>query len=228
MKVEIFEQLGAKPSTSEERGLAQLHNNELSVFSPGISTAGFAEIRMAKTNPDRKIIATTIDKKGLEFAREIIKQVGIGNQIETRDEDLRSPWNYPPNYFDFIYARLVLHYLSAQELDRVLAGFSKSLITGGRTFIIVRSVKSINPEDPNHNYDPQTRFTTESFIGKNGEIVGTGLRYFHTSETIREHLQKAGLQIDSLEEYPETLYKDFLRKEKSQTPNFIIEAVARK
>lgn len=73
MKIEILEELGAKPSTSEERGLAQIRGTDLTIFSPGISTAGFAEIRMAKQNPNRKIIATTIDKEGLNFARDIIK-----------------------------------------------------------------------------------------------------------------------------------------------------------
>lgn len=55
MNIEILKELGAKPSTSEERGLTLLRNTDLMVFSPGISTAGFAEIRMAKANSDRKI-----------------------------------------------------------------------------------------------------------------------------------------------------------------------------
>lgn len=228
MNIEILKDLGSKPSISEERGLAQIKETDLMIFSPGISTAGFAEIRMAKQNPNRKIIATTIDKEGLNFARNVINQMGLDKQIETREENITSEWNYPENYFDFIYARLILHYLSAQELDKVLSGFKKSLKPGGRTFIVLRSEKSINPNDPNHSYDPITKFTRESFLGKNEEIVGTGLRYFHTKETISNHLQKAGLQIDSIEQYPEILYKDFLRKEISKTPNDVIEAVGSK
>ncbi len=228
MKIEILERLGAKPSISEERGLAQLRHTDLQVFSPGISTAGFAEIRMARANPKRTIIATTIDEKGLDFAQGIIEQVGLTDQVKTKLEDLTSPWSYSSEFFDFIYARLVLHYLSAQDLDKVLTGFNKSLKPDGRIFIVVRSVKSIDPQDPNHSFDPQTRFTTESYTDKDGKIVGIGKRYFHTPETIKEHLTKAQLRVVSLVEYPETLYKDFMREEISPTNNNIIEVVARK
>lgn len=227
MNIEILEELGAKPSTSEERGLAQLRNTDLMVFSPGISTAGFAEIRMAKTNPDRKIIATTIDKKGLEFAREIIKQVGLENQIETRDEDLRTG-SYSPDYFDFIYARLVLHYLSKQDLDKVLKEFNQSLKPDGKLFIVVRSEKNINKEDPDNSYDPETRLTTVSYRRADGTIEGTGSRYFHTPVTIQEHLKGAGLKVDEISEYQERLYKDFMRREISSREDHVIEVIASK
>ncbi len=228
MKIEILDELGAKPSTSEERGLARIRDTDLMVFSPGISTAGFAEIRMARANPNRKIIATTIDKKGLEFAREVIRQVGLENQIETKDEDLKSEWNYPANYFDFIYARLVLHYLSAKDLDVVLAGFNKSLKPNGKIFIVVRSEKNINKNDPNNSYDPETRLTTVSYRRADGTIEGTGSRYFHTPFTIREHLKKAGLKVDEITEYQERLYKDFMRREISPREDHVIEVVANK
>lgn len=226
MKIEILDELGAKPSTSEERGLAQIQDKDLMVFSPGISTAGFAEIRMARQNLNRKIIATTIDKEGLNFAREIINQVGLDSQIETREEDLRSDWNYPPNHFDFIYARLVLHYLSSQELDKVLAGFNKSLKEDGRTFIVVRSVKNVNYDDADNLYDPETKLTTVVYKNAEGKIVGSSKRYFHTPETISAHLAKAGMQINKSAEYQERLYKDFMRREISPRDDHVIEVIA--
>ena len=228
MDIEILRELGAKPSVSEERGLAQVRETDLMIFSPGISTAGFAEIRMARQNPSRKVIATTIDVKGLEFARDVIKQVGLEGQIETRDEDLRSEWNYPDNFFDFIYARLVLHYLSAQDLDKVLAGFERSLKPGGRTFIVVRSEKNVNKDDPNNSYDSETKLTTVSYRRKDGTVEGTGSRYFHTPESIGDHVKNAGLQIENVEEYQERLYKDFMRREVSPREDRVIELIASK
>lgn len=228
MENKILSELGAKPSVSEERGLAEIRNYNLMVFSPGISTAGFAEIRMARANPKRKIIATTIDEKGLKFAREVIEQVRLGKQIETKLEDLRADWDYPKDYFDFIYARLVLHYLSAQDLDKVLAGFKKSLKPAGKAFIVVRSVKNVNQNDPNNSYNFVTKLTTVSYRKADGTIEGVGARYFHTPETISEHVIKAGLSIDGLEEYQEQLYKDFMRREISPRKDHVIEVVVSK
>lgn len=228
MDIEILQELGAKPSISEERGLEQVRDSDLTIFSPGISTAGFAEIRMARANPHRKIIATTIDEKGLEFARYVIGQVGLEDKIETRLEDLREKWSYPYDYFDFIYARLVLHYLSAQDLDRVLLGFERSLKKEGRVFIVVRSDKNIDESDPNNSYDPVTKLTTVSYKKADGTIEGSGARYFHTPGTISWHIQNAGLKIDKLEEYQERLYKDFMRREISPREDHVIELLASK
>lgn len=223
----ILDELGAKPSTSEERGLAQLKDTDLMVFSPGISTAGFAEIRMAKQNQNRKIIATTIDKKGLDFANDVIAEVGLENQIETRDEDLRNG-SYPDNYFDFIYARLVLYYLSFVDLDNVLLKFYKSLKSEGQVFIVVRSVKNVDFNDPNTSFDSSTKLTTITYKKSDGTVEGSSVRYFHTPESIREHLQKAGFKITEVTEYQERLYKDFMRKEISPREDFVIEVIAKK
>lgn len=228
MGIEILEQLGARPSTSEENGLMLIKDSDLTIFSPGISTAGFAEIRMAKGNPERKIIATTIDQNGLQFAQDVINKVGLEDRIETKLEDLRDEWNYPSDYFDYIYARLVLHYLSRQDLDKVLAGFSGSLKADGRVFVVVRSEKNVDKNDPDYSYDPETSLTKVPYRGKDGNIEGWGGRYFHSPETISEHLQKAGFAVTDLKEYTEQLYKDFMRKEISPNIDHVIEVLASK
>ena len=228
MGVNILEELGAKSSISEEHGLALIKDTDMTIFSPGISTAGFAEIRMAQGNPNRKIVATTIDQKGLDLAKDMIGKVGLQGQIDTRLEDLRDDWVYPENHFDYIYARLVLHYLSQQDLDKVLAGFSKSLKSGGRAFIVVRSVKNVDYDNPDTTYDEETKLTKKVYRGKDGEIEGQSVRYFHTPESISEHLKKAGLEVGEVEEYQEQLYKDFARKEISPRKDHLIEVVATK
>ena len=52
-------------SISEKNGLELIGENDLNILSIGISTSGSAEIKMAKKNPSSKIIATTIDEKGI-------------------------------------------------------------------------------------------------------------------------------------------------------------------
>jgi cyclopropane fatty-acyl-phospholipid synthase-like methyltransferase len=223
----LLEELGAKPSASEERGLALLRQSDQLVFSPGISTAGFAEIRMVQGYQDRNVIATTIDRDGLQFAQDIIQQVGLTGQIETRLEDLREG-NYPADTFDFIYARLVLHYLSFQDLNAVLAKFATVVKQDGKVFTIVRSEKNVDRNNQNISFDPQTRLTTEQYYGKDGKAEGSSTRYFHTPESITTHMKAAGFRIDSVEEYQERLYKDFMRKEISPVEDHVIEVVATK
>ncbi len=227
MTEDILTSLGAQPSVSEERGLALLNDTDLVIFSPGISTGGFAEIRMAKSNPSRHIISTTIDDKGLSFAQEVIETSGVKNQIDTKLEDLRD-MNYPEDYFDFIYARLVLHYLSAQDLDAVLHRMYLSLKKNGRIFVVVRSIKNPNTNDPEYTYDPVTKLSRDVHRRADGSIEATSVRYFHSPESISEHLESAGFHIVAIEEYQERLYKDFMRKEISPNIDHLIEVVATK
>ncbi len=226
--MDILEELGSKPSISEENGLSKIRNTDNLIFSPGISTAGFAEIRMVKDNPNRKVIAITVDQKGLEFANETIKKLGYEKQIETKLEDLSKVWNYPEDYFDFIYARLVLHYLSKSDLDKVLNNFSKSIKSGGLLFVVVRSVKNVDQNDKYILYDPETCFTTIKYYDKTGKIEGESKRYFHTPQTISDHLKVAGFTVIELQEYQERLYKDFMRKEISPVEDFVIEVLCKK
>ncbi len=221
-------ELGAKPSPSEESGLSLVRDEDKTIFSPGISTGGFAEIRMVREHPARKVIATTIDKEGLAFAEDIIKSLGFQNQVETRLEDLTGEWKYPANYFDFIYARLVLHYLPVRDLEVVLENFAKSLKPEGRIFVVVRSVKNINANDPYVRFDPDTKMTTYPHYDSSGALLSTNVRYFHTPESIQTHLEKAGLKVGAIKEYQEQLYRDFMRRDMSPHKDHVIELVATK
>ncbi len=132
-----FNKLGAKFSPSEKKGVSLLEDTDVLVFCPGISTCGFAEIKMALQNKNRQIIATTLDTKGFEKTKKIIEQQGLSDQIRVKIEDVTKPMAYNDNYFDFIYARLILHYLTKQELDRTLTEFYRVLKPNGRVFIVV-------------------------------------------------------------------------------------------
>lgn len=225
-----LENLGRKPSQSEDRGVSILSAGDKVIYSPGISTAGFAEIRMAQQDQGREIIATTIDTKGLEFTNDLITRLGLQNQIKTRNEDLRSAWNYPPGSFDVIYARLVLHYLSVQDLDVTLRNFFRSLKSGGKMFIVVQSAKNIDEKDPNFDYDAETHFTSQSKYMADGTFVSVEKRYWHTPESMRVHLSTAGFVTDSVSEYDEQLYHDYARRSENISPKVahLLEIVVHK
>jgi cyclopropane fatty-acyl-phospholipid synthase-like methyltransferase len=210
----IVHEIGAKPSLSEESGLELIGLDDLAIFSPGISTGGIAEIRMALDHPDRKVIATTVDQKGYEYALNNINELELSDQILVRLEDLTKEFPYDAKSFDFIYARLVLHYLSYQDLNITLTNFRKSLKPGGKLFVVVRSVKNI--EGRNLPYDPETRFTTEPY----------GVRYFHSTQSISEHLTQTGFEVVNLKEYEEQLYTDFMRTKLAPAPDHLIEILA--
>jgi len=46
---------------------------DLSVYSPGISTGGVAEIKMVLDNKQRRVTATTIDALGIAQVRSTLK-----------------------------------------------------------------------------------------------------------------------------------------------------------
>jgi cyclopropane fatty-acyl-phospholipid synthase-like methyltransferase len=208
---------------SEKGGLAFLRDTDLLIYAPGISTAGRAEIEMVRRNPKRSIIGTTINQDGWGIANQTVREMGVEDQIEVRLEDLREENNYPSSFFDFIYARLVLHYLSAQDLDFVLKDFYKILKQEGRLFIVVRSEKDI-PEEAEISFDSHTKLTTIEHPGGSSEI-----RYFHTPENITKHLQEAGLVINQIDEYEEKLYIDFERKQESPyITDHLVEVCAHK
>ena len=228
MDLSALHELGAKPSLSEERGLALLRPGDKLIFSPGISTAGFAEVRMALEVPDRKIIATTIDRKGLAFTNDLIAKFGLGAQIESKLENLLDSWNYAPDSFDFIFARLVLHYLPADRLDAVLQNFAGSLKSEGRFFVVVQSTTNINPNDANFQYDPITHLSSVSKFSKDGRFLSIDKRYFHTNESIQQHLRAVGFSIESIRDYDEQLYHDYARTDEAigNKPSHLIEVVA--
>ena len=219
--------LGAKPSMSEEKGLALLRNDDLTVFCPGVSSGGFAEIRMALANKKRRIVATTIDTEGLNFTANNIRQLNLTSRIELKLENLLTDFPYPSNFFDYIYARLVLHYLSAQDLDKVLSNFKKSLKKSGHIFIVVRSEKCVDSKNADQEFDPATKLTKTYYRDGNNKISCAALRYFHTQESIRDHLEKAGFNIDYISEHVEQLYKDFMRTQIAPHLDYLIEVHAK-
>lgn len=220
--------MNAKPSISEDNGVAALTAQDLNVYSIGISTGGVAEIRMAKAEPGRHIIATTIDEKGARFAAEQVKEQGFDSQIEVKLEDVSKPLLYADNYFDFVYARLVLHYLPKQDLQKALSELHRVLKSGGRMFVVVRSTECDDAKGPNTTYDPETCLTTHTKTDQQTGHAHTTIRYFHTEDSISGHLRDAGFNVQYAKPYAEQLYKDFMRTDLSDTVDHVIELVVDK
>ncbi len=216
-----------KPSKSEKRGLKLLNPDMEKILSIGISTGGSAEINMARNCPKAKIIATTIDEKGLKFSIEKMSSYSEFAQIEAKIEDVSKPMPYSDNTFDYVYARLVLHYLNKQQLNDVLNEIYRVLKPNGTLFIVARNNKEWELTKPEFiiSYDEETNITTYYEQWKK-EIVRK--RQFLSEKQLEDILIQHKFKIKSVKSYKERLFTDYERTKKYQSkkPNYLTEVVA--
>ena len=212
-------------SRSEQDGLDTLSPTDLNILSVGISTGGKAEIKMLNMEPKRQVTATTLDENGLEMLRKQVEGTAITGRLDLRIEDISSDsLPYADTEFDFVYARLVLHYLSAQDLQIALRNIHRILKEGGRVFIVVRSKDTQELTKSNIiRYDKQTCLTT--YRAPSGR---SAVRYFHTIESISAAVKKAGFTPQSVGQFDEDLSPGFNRDTGQWIPNNVIELVATK
>lgn len=211
------------PSVSEQNGLAILTNEDLQVYSIGISTGGVAEMRMVELNPNCQIIATTIDLEGAKIAEKRIDEHGLSRQITVKIEDVSQPLPYKNDTFDFIYARLVLHYLTKAQLTQALDELYRTLKNGGKLFVVVRSIQCHEANAEGITYDSSSGLTTYT--------TSEGLsysRYYHTEKSIGEYLMASGFSINNIKSYEEQLYIDFQRTKIASHVDSLIEIFASK
>lgn len=213
-------------SISEDNGIATLTDDNLEIYSVGMSTGGVAEIRMARANPKRHIVATTIDEEGVAFAKEHIIKNGLEQQIETKLEDVTQPLTYKDASFDYVYARLVLHYLPEQGLVKALAELHRILKPAGRLFVVVRSTQSSPALRADSTFDPDTHLTTFTYTDKTTGKEKSPRRFFHTEESISKYVRDAGFNIKYIKSYDEDLFVDFMRTIKSPEQDNVIELLA--
>lgn len=216
--MEICNRTGLE-SLSENNGIKILDEADKKIYSVGISTGGLAEIRMVTNEPERYVIATTIDPEGAEYAKHRIKALGLSDQIAVKIEDVTESLPYQDGYFDYIYARLVLHYLPKDALSSALAELYRILRTGGKMFTVVRSVECLEAGDKNAQFDAHTCLTTYFSAGKSYS------RYFHSQESIQRHLSSAGFSIKHLLTYQEQLCTDFQRTKPAGQIDSLIEVL---
>jgi SAM-dependent methyltransferase len=213
-------------SVSEDNGISALADNDLNIYSVGISTGGVAEIRMAEMSPKRHIVATTIDQRGVAFAKQYIAESGFERQIETKIEDVTRPLPYRDNHFDYAYARLVLHYLPEQGLVNALSELHRILKPAGRLFVVVRSTNCPDTLRGYSTFDPATHLTTYTYTEKATGKKELQHRFFHTEGSISKYVRTAGFSIKYIKSYDEHLFVDFMRTIKSPELDNVIELLA--
>lgn len=218
-----------KPSTSEEHGINLITEKDLNILSIGISTAGSAEIKMAEKNRNSHIIATTIDKEGLNYTKNIIEQYGLSDRIETKLEDISEKMPYNDEFFDFVYARLVLHYLDNENLRKALKEIKRVMKKHGRLYIVVRSRDEWEAKLEGATYDENTGITKYPKYDTLGtDNVEYLYRRLHTVDSLSSFLVAEGFYIKYIKEYKEQSYKDYKRTEKVKYPNSLIECLCEK
>ncbi len=218
-----------KSSKSEKRAIKILDKNYTNILSVGISTGGSAEINIARRCPKARVIATTIDGKGLKFSREKMLKYVESSMIETKIEDVSKPMPYADNTFDFIYARLVLHYLNKQQLNDALNEIYRVLKPTGLLFIVARNNKEWELTKPEFiiKYDQVTNLTT---YYEQWERKRIQTRQFLSQAQLKEILTNHDFKICRAKDYREYLFTDYERtnKNKSKKPNYLTEIVATK
>lgn len=218
-----------KPSKSEENGINLITANDLNILSIGISTVGSAEIKMAEKNRNSHIIATTIDKEGLNYTKNIIEQYGLSERIETKLEDISEKMPYNDEFFDFVYARLVLHYLDNENLTNALKEIKRVMKKHGRLYIVVRSRDEWEAKLEGASYDENTGITKYPKYDTLGtDNVEYLYRRLHTVDSLSSFLVAEGFDIKYIKEYKEQSYKDYKRTEKVKYPNSLIECLCEK
>lgn len=218
-----------KPSKSEKRALKLLDASYENILSIGISTGGSAEINLARKCPKAKVIATTVDEKGLKFSNEKISVYPEAKRIQTKIEDVSQPMPYQDDTFDFVYARLVLHYLSKQQLDNALNEIRRVLKPNGLLFVVARNKKEWELTKPEFiiKYDEATNMTTY-YEQWTKEKIRT--RQFLSKEQLETVVSNHGFHILRAKDYREYLFTDYERtnQNKSKKPNYLTEIVAAK
>ncbi|HVZ67510.1 MAG TPA: class I SAM-dependent methyltransferase [Patescibacteria group bacterium] len=219
-----------KFSESERRGLNLLTDSDLSVYSPGISTGGIAELKMALGNKERIITATSIDDKGIDGVVDIVRVAGLEDRIKIKKEDVSEPLPYVDESFDYIYARLLLHYLPKDKLDASLKELHRVLKKGHKMFVVVRSLDDPERTLPGATYDDKTSMTSYPFTKPDGSLDYSNMinRYFHSAGSITSHLKASGFEIEDILQHDERLYQDFGRSMISPHTSNVVEVIAAK
>ena len=214
-------------SISEKNGINLLEEKDINILSVGVSTAGTAEIEMVKRNPKSHIIATTIDEVGIKNTQKIIQDCNLEERIELKIEDISEKLDYKNETFDYVYARLVLHYLDNQKLTNALNEINRILKKNGKFFVVVRSVNAWEAKLEGSSYDEKTGLTKHPDLRTYGtDNVKYCYRRLHSEESIREFLEKAGFLVKHIKTYEECLSIDYDRKNMNEKASELIEVFA--
>lgn len=214
-------------SISELHGIELIDNKDLNILSVGISTAGSAEIEMAKRNPKAKIVATTLDEKGIKSTQKKILEQGLSERIQLKIEDISQKLTYRDEIFQYVYARLVLHYLDNERLKNALSEIHRILTKEGKLYIVVRSENAWEAKLDGSDFDETTGLTKHPDLRTYGtDHVKYCYRRLHSVQSIKDFLKEAGFEVEYTKVYNEYLSIDYNREELNDKPSELIEVLA--
>lgn len=172
------------------------------IKSIGISTAGYFEGYWAERG--KKVIATTLDRKGMEYTKKLLKEV---KNLTFKIEDVTQNMLEENCTYDVVYSRLCLHYISDIELKKALAECYRVLKKEGHILVIVKSSNDWTAKTEGVYYEPKTGYTYTPSIKRYSKIS----RRLHSIQSITEALSTAGFKVQYSNELAETIYEDYER-----------------
>ena len=204
MTVAKLKQIGVfKTSITEDHAIEFFNSIQFeSMKSIGISTAGFIEGYFSELG--KKVTATTIDKKGMEYTQNLLEQT---DNLKFRIEDVTQAMPEKDSTYDVLYSRLCLHYISDQELMNALKECYRVLKTGGHFVIVVKSLNDWTAKTEGAYYESETGYTYTPSIKRYSKIS----RRLHSIQSITNALNLAGFEVQYANELKETIYEDYER-----------------
>ena len=172
------------------------------IKSIGISTAGYFEGYWAERG--KKVVATTLDSKGMEYTKNLLKEVeNLTFQIESVTQSMPEE----NCTYDVVYSRLCLHYISDIELKKAFKECYRVLKKDGHIIVIVKSLNDWTAKTEGAYYEPETGYTYTPSIKRYSKIS----RRLHSIQSITEALSTAGFKIQYSNEFAESIYEDYER-----------------
>lgn len=170
--------------------------------SIGISTAGYFEGYWAERG--KKIVATTLDTKGMEYTKNLLKEV---ENLTFQIEDVTQNMPEKNCTYDVVYSRLCLHYISDIELKKALTECYRVLKKDGQIIVIVKSLNDWTAKTEGAYYESETGYTYTPSIKRYSKTS----RRLHSVQSITEALSAAGFKVWYSNEFTEIIYEDYER-----------------
>jgi len=224
---EAFAADKAKPSLTEEMGLGLLTDGDLNIVSIGVSTLGHSEVRMLQAQPERTVVATTLDEAGAQHTEELFKQFELSDRATVLVEDVAKQVSADPESVDFVYARLVLHYLPDQKLTAALQNIFDVMKPGAGLYIVVRSY-DWESEVAGAVFNPATGLTTIPHYDRDFKVVHTSQKRLHTVGSLTHFVREAGFEVQFIESLEERIYGGYKRERRNAAPSKLIHTYVKK
>jgi ubiquinone/menaquinone biosynthesis C-methylase UbiE len=130
---------------------------------------------------------------------------------------------YADDTFDYVYARLVLHYLGKSDLENAVREIYRVLKPQGKLYVAVKSDKELTYKEVPVKYDADTNMT-----GIADPMDAGKLRYrqFMSPQSVKNYLRS--FKVISVDEFQEQTYHDYGREVKAESPATLVEAIAQK